>query len=188
MLNTASRLDLKNGNYLTNLKVFSKIENKYIQQFNFNYVYSQCATSNEFWVGVPVEADKDYYRKRLKLTLLAQVDQSGNTMNQWSFGYNSTALPSRVSYAQDHWGFYNGKTGNTTFLPKFFYPLPAWVFSSYSNAGFNSPDHVVGGDREGDGNYSKAEVLESITYPTGGIDVSILNQTQFPKPKKYSRM
>jgi YD repeat-containing protein len=167
VLNPSARLDLKDGKYLTALKIYSKTENKYIQQYNFNYNYSQCAASNEYWGNIQ-EADKDYYRKRLKLISVVQVDQSSNPLNQWGFTYNSTSLPSRTSYAQDHWGFYNGQTSNSSLLPKYFYPLPSWVLQAYSNAGFSPPDHQEGANREGDGNYSKAEILETITYPTGG--------------------
>lgn len=166
-LNTSSRLDLKNGKYLTSLKVYSKTETKYILQYNFNYTYSSCATSVEDWSGI-AEADKDFYRKRLKLSSIIQVGQGTSANSTWTFNYNNTLLPSRRSFAQDHWGFYNGKTSNTTLLPKYFYPLPPWVLQSYGNAGFNPPDHPAGANREGDGIYSKAEILENIIYPTGG--------------------
>lgn len=78
------------------------------------------------------------------------------------FSYNNiTALPDRLSYAQDHYGYFNGKT-NTNLLP----------------AGYGSSDYsgYAAADRESDGNYAKIGMLNKVTYPTGGND-SIIYQS-----------
>jgi YD repeat-containing protein len=165
--NIAERLDLKGGKSLSAIKVFSKRDNTYLQKFQFNYAYSQSVVSNDFWGGVP-STDQDYYKKRLKLLNIEKTDINTNLENKWIFNYNPQNLPSRRSFAQDHWGYYNGLINNTTLLPKFMYPLPANIIQNYSNAGFNSPKHELGTSREGDANFAKAEILESIVYPTGG--------------------
>jgi len=166
-LETASRQDLKGSKAISTIKIFSKTENQYIEKYQFNYNYSQSVSSNEYWAEV-VEADKNYYKKRLKLASLEKMSVNSVVDNKWMFTYNSLALPSRRSFAQDHWGFYNGAVGNTTLLPKYFYSLPPLVFANYPNAGFNPPNYEKGGNREGDGNYSQAEILQCIEYPTGG--------------------
>lgn len=165
---TAERQDLKGGKYLSEVKVYSKFSNQYTDRIKLNYTYSNSVTSGEYWGGV-LEADKDYYRKRLKLLNLERIDPNSSVVdNRWVFNYNSQQLPSRRSYAQDHWGFYNGKTTNNTLLPKYFFPLPLSVLQNYNNAGFNPPVYNRGVSREGDGAYSQAEMLQSIQYPTGG--------------------
>ncbi|SEM91083.1 YD repeat-containing protein [Chitinophaga rupis] len=68
------------------------------------------------------------------------------------FDYDtSLQLPNRLSYQQDHWGYWNGKVSNSTLLPIDF------------DHGFNS-----GADRSIDTSYAKIGVLKRITYPTGG--------------------
>ena len=164
---TSERQDLKGGKALSVIKVFSKIDNRYIETYQFNYTYSQAVTSNEYWGGV-LTADQVYYKKRLKLVSLDKLSAAGSLNQKWLFDYNPQNLPSRRSFAQDHWGFFNGKTTNTTLLPKYFYPLPPNILQNYNNAGFNPPDYVQGANREGDGTYAQAEILQSVTYPTGG--------------------
>lgn len=83
--------------------------------------------------------------KRLKLDSVIMGDYVHR------FYYNSIALPNRISFAQDHWGFYNGQTTNTTLLPLDL------------EKGFTD-----GANREVDTNYVKAGILEKIVYPTGG--------------------
>ncbi|MEM6696804.1 MAG: hypothetical protein AAF599_00310 [Bacteroidota bacterium] len=71
----------------------------------------------------------------------------------YSFGYNtSQMLPDKQSFAQDHWGYYNGATGNTSMLA-----IPSGV--QISN----------GANREVNPAHSSACMLNSITYPEGGV-------------------
>jgi len=72
---------------------------------------------------------------------------------EYSFNYNtSQMLPDKQSYAQDHWGYYNGATGNTSLIA-----IPNGV--QISN----------GANREVNPEYSSACMLERITYPEGGV-------------------
>jgi 20S proteasome alpha/beta subunit len=164
------RLDIKGigAKALSLIKIYSKLEDKYIQKYQFIYSYSQSIASIEYWNGVPTETDREFYKKRLRLNSLIKAADNLTEEYRWSFAYNSQNLPSRRSFAQDHWGFFNGKITNNSLLPKYTYPLPSNILQNYSNAGFNPPSMEAGVSREGDGNYSNAEILESVTYPTGG--------------------
>jgi len=72
---------------------------------------------------------------------------------EYSFAYNtSEMLPDKQSYAQDHWGYYNGAIGNTSLLA-----IPNGI--QISN----------GANREVNPAYSSACMLERITYPEGGV-------------------
>ena len=70
--------------------------------------------------------------------------------------YNKYELPPRLSFAQDHWGYFNAKY-NMTMIPLPEVSLRGWF-----------PDATA--DREPDANYSKNGLLSSIEYPTGGKD------------------
>lgn len=89
------------------------------------------------------------------------------------FGYNPEPLPPRNSFSQDYWGYYNGKFNGEFLVPKM-------IITSYVNP--NSPQlmSLEGADRLPDEYYTKAGVLEKITYPTGGsLDFSYeLNDVQ----------
>lgn len=87
-------------------------------------------------------------QNRLKLVSLTET--SGTMQgNKYLFDYNSTGLPSRLSFSQDHWGFYNG-AGNQSLL------------------GFDYNGQSYGANRKPHADYSQAAVLQKITYPTGG--------------------
>ncbi len=69
----------------------------------------------------------------------------------YRFYYNEiTSLPERLSYRQDHYGYYNAKGNFTTLIPK--------------------SDLLVyqGADRSVDSVAAKANILQTIIYPTGG--------------------
>jgi hypothetical protein len=100
--------------------------------------------------------ETDEKKLRLKLD---KVEIHGNiistTPQKYQFAYIGASLPSRESFAQDFWGYYNGATYNTNLIPYNY---------DYDkvNTGF------TGANRKPNTNYSKIGTLTSITYPTGG--------------------
>ena len=90
---------------------------------------------------------------RLRLDAVRQVGQPA-----YAFQYDeSTALPPRTSYAQDHWGFYNGQA-NTSLLPA----PPASV------ANGRVVSTLATANRATNPAVMQAGVLTSVQYPTGG--------------------
>jgi|JI10StandDraft_1071094.scaffolds.fasta_scaffold02481_3 YD repeat-containing protein len=80
-----------------------------------------------------------------------RLDGAGETGKPpYQFTYNQTQLPPRLSFNQDHYGFYNGKF-NPHLLPK------------EEQYGF-----TVGADRNPDFTFAKAGLLTQLKYPTGG--------------------
>jgi hypothetical protein len=148
------RLDL-NGDYaLKNIKVLSKLSNSYIGDYRFIYTYS--TSSGGYVPGgySPSSPDTGSYTRRLKLLAVQNcLPNTPTKINEWDFGYNPLSLPSRRSCAQDHWGYNNGAVSNQTLLPS----LGAFLQSPHKN-----------GNREPDSNYVQAEMLNRVTYPTGG--------------------
>ncbi len=97
------------------------------------------------------EFDYSYFSStRLKLTGFKET--SGDDEKEYSFLYNTIELPAKTSNAQDHWGYYNGETTNSTLIPEI--TIESQTFGD--------------ADREVDETYAKACILEKIVYPTNG--------------------
>lgn len=131
-----SRVDLANAKALTNITIKNRL-GAVLNSFDFQY---------------------DASGGRLKL--LGMQEKGNNpaaTKPPYSFTYNSTELPSITSKAQDHWGFYNGETSNSSLIPA--------TTIKYANNVMVLP----GGDRDPHGNNSLANLIATITYPTGGV-------------------
>jgi hypothetical protein len=146
---TSSRQDLTNGTKLTTIAVYSKFTGECVRKFQFVHSYSTAAGGNNFQSSTE-------YTKRLKLDTLKETSADGTVTKKWAFNYNTTPLPSRTSFAQDHWGYYNGATANSTLLP--FHLSFDPVSTPFAN-------------READSVAVLAEMLTKITYPTGGYSV-----------------
>lgn len=74
------------------------------------------------------------------------------------FVYNDPgSRPPRLSFSQDHWGYFNGKI-NSTFIPK---PTDLYLQQRFPQATAN---------REVDPDFAGKGLLTKIVYPTGGID------------------
>lgn len=92
------------------------------------------------------------------LTDLERMSGDNLFTNTHRFVYNDPgARPPRLSFSQDHWGYFNGKI-NTTFIPKDPDPL---LINRFPNAIAN---------REPDPAFAAKGMLTKIVYPTGGVD------------------
>ncbi len=79
-------------------------------------------------------------------TVPANITDNTN-QQKYIFSYNSTALPAYNARMSDNWGYFNNKDYSSL------------KYNKYSTMyDFRSPDEQ----------YCKAEILENITYPTGG--------------------
>ncbi|MEO7210705.1 MAG: DUF5977 domain-containing protein, partial [Chitinophagaceae bacterium] len=104
---------------------------------------------------------------------LIQRNADSSIFLKHSFVYNDAlARPPRLSYAQDHWGFFNGKN-NTTLIP-----TPETIEDQVKFIHANA-------NREPDFKYAVKGMLSKIMYPTGGIDSVVyeLNQQLIPVPQ-----
>src|SRR6266567_916413 len=114
----------------------------------------------------------DYFPgNRLRLLSVAEQDRNGNSLPPYRFTYDGQTLPPRNSYAQDHWGYYNGKS-NTSYIPTL-------VYTSQYDPG--TPQTVVypGADRTPDATFMQAGVLTRITYPTGGYNEFVYEPNEY---------
>jgi hypothetical protein len=175
---TTGRTDLEGGLALSQIQVLSKSNNTYVENWLFNQIYTQCTPGNEASSG-----DASYCHSRLKLMSLTKEATDNSASEVWSFTYNPTVLPSRQSFAQDYWGFYNGATTNTSLLPTVpFNPTVCTLAGNYgfypfTNKGFlNSPGQNLSPNPA----YMGAESLTQITYPTGGYTVFNFEPNSMP--------
>lgn len=90
---------------------------------------------------------------RLRLDAVTEVGTSDEAGAGHRFEYDPRPLPDRLSYAVDHWGYYNGETANDTAIPTVTGP---------------GGTRMIGADREPDGAYATAGILRKVIYPTGG--------------------
>lgn len=97
-------------------------------------------------------------KKRLKLLSLQERSFDGTVVipaHVFSY-YDESSVPRTLSLAQDHWGYFNGATGNTKLIP----PI--------SVDGGNTYDQGGNANREAAWPAMRAGALKSIRYPTGG--------------------
>ncbi len=89
---------------------------------------------------------------RLKLDSVIIDNNASSGKKNYHFTYVNQSLPPKDSKSIDHWGYYNG-ANNTTLLP------------AVNIDGLNRNSIA---DRETNGNYSQADMIKTIVYPTGG--------------------
>lgn len=98
--------------------------------------------------------------KRLRLDGIHIKDDSDNAIQKYILEYNSGTLPSRDTFATDHWGYYNGKDAeNTDVLPELVTQYP---FSNTAVA------VISGANKEPDPSKIQNGMLKKVIYPTGG--------------------
>lgn len=107
-----------------------------------------------------VALDYFYQGNRLMLRSVQQIGtDNDSSVPPYQFAYNPVTLPDRIAGREqiDHWGYFNN---GTKLLPAFNeLNIPGWYY--YKQPG--------GSDREPDLEKTKAQILEKIIYPTGGI-------------------
>jgi YD repeat-containing protein len=139
----SSNIGVSGNRLIGNMSVIDKDSN-IIENIDFQYFYFE--NSKRFFLDRMVFLDTNRF---------------------FSFAYiEPDNLVERLSFQQDHWGFYNGATSNTCLVPK---------LNNDDAFGFLS----FGANREPDWNYSKKGLLSKITYPTKGTSELIYEPNTF---------
>ncbi|MVT40564.1 hypothetical protein GO495_08215 [Chitinophaga oryziterrae] len=155
----SDRLDIINEMKLDSIRVFSRSDT--LKRFDFNYTYSQSNSTGfdtKYSDAQPIlQTDFPELKKRLFLSSIQEVGRNNEKGGKYSFEYNSmNSLPSRLSYSQDLFGYFNG------IVNKYFFPNDTYVDKSFSR---------FGGNRNSDAEKVKLGTLTKITYPTGGSTI-----------------
>lgn len=118
----SDRKDLKGAKRLNAVQIFKKDKNGTVA----TTPYQQHVFAYDYFVGTADDDIRyepgDYTTKRLKL-LSVQETSSGVSKPPHVFSYNegttTTTLPSKNSFARDHWDYFNGAFDNTTLIPAY---------------------------------------------------------------------
>lgn len=175
--NASQRCDIEGDRFLQNI-IIKNVTGAEIKRYEFNYKY----LNQHQLVDVNTSCDftynpKDRLKYRLMLTSLQEKSGSaGKPPYYFEYDLNLPGLPSRFSAAQDHWGYFNGQTSNTTLSPHLVYRNP------YEEP--NRPRYHKGGNRTPSLPHTRMGTLIKITYPTGGYTSFSyeLNQAQTNLP------
>jgi len=163
------RTDLTGDQRLDSVSVFSKDKSGNVAAIplkttSLSYSYFDYGDNDDVEFGSTSGAS---YYQRLKLTQLQNIGYYGGVVsreNPYVFTYYEGGLyyvlPSKGSFARDHWGYYNGETGHNSLIPSF--------TSVASDDQVEFALKIPGPERDPDTGYVKAFTLQSIQYPTGG--------------------
>lgn len=151
----SGREDVLGGTKLSDITINSLEGVVKNYRLNYSYFEAQYAVGGYYTPEINPENYGNTAKLRLKLL---SIDENGRSA--YNFYYNSTQMPTKNSFAQDFWGFYNGYLNNYSLIPN-----PARLD--------NSQIPVQGLQDNGNNNsarveYTKAGILEMIKYPTGG--------------------
>lgn len=159
----ADREDLFLGGKKLNEIIVKSQAGLTLKRFEFNTGYSNSSGG----------ASEPYLKKRLILNAVSEYGTDGdNEPKEYRFYYRAGGqwdLPARDSKAQDHWGFYNGETSNSTLLPAY----------------EGMPAGITYGNREPSRNHMLANSLYRIVYPTKGYTQFNMEPNQYEVMEEY---
>jgi RHS repeat-associated protein len=147
----------------------------------------QFILSQSYYADVTTDNSGMSADKRLKLTSIQEKSCDNPitvTINPFTFQYyehttTPTFLPTRLSSAIDHWGFYNGASTN----PHSGINIPLTKLASYKVGSYNVHPMRGTSDRETNEAEMKLGTLKKITYPTGGSTSFEYEANTFHGPK-----
>ncbi|MFC4816554.1 hypothetical protein [Flavobacterium sp. GCM10023249] len=171
---------------LDKIKVYDK-NNQLIKEIDLSYLYNIAEGYNN---NLPTHEHSLY--KRLYLNKVSIKKPNSNLVNsEYKFQYNNSLLPYKFSFEQDYWGYFNNNNA-TSFLPNLWWYeseqrdyIDKGVFSLYPRPVFNGQEKRLAdyigpaADRRPNKDYSKAGILEKVTYPTGGELLLEYEQNKF---------
>ncbi|MES2416535.1 MAG: hypothetical protein V4541_00015 [Bacteroidota bacterium] len=150
---TGTRFDLPGDVALNSIELRSPA-NVMLKKFSLSYNHIQSLNPMSS-PDAPTNTSVNY---RMYLSGVLQSGQNNTTLGSYHFNYYSpNLLPARLSFSQDHYGFFNGQS-NASFIGQAPTPLTP-VTNNFVTAN-RSPSATVFG-------YG---LLSSIRYPSGGKD------------------
>jgi hypothetical protein len=145
-------------NLLIEDKISSKRMGFYFNYSNFKgYTYSENQRENF----------TDPLKGRLKLIGINQISLGTNPyfLPGYKFIYDDTPLPDYDSFAQDHWGYYNGKDDNETKTGLIEIPR-AEILNAFN---FAQNTTLISSDLKVDTILAQAGILKEVHFPNGSI-------------------
>jgi YD repeat-containing protein len=127
--------------------------------------------------------------QRLRLDSI-QVTGGASIVQTYKFDYNlTTNLPDHFSKQKDFWGYFNYKNGVTASGVTTTVPRTQITFTGVGGSSTLWIGAGVDGTRDPDPNYMQANILQKVTYPTGGNTQFEFETNQYQEntdPPKYA--
>jgi hypothetical protein len=144
---------------ITNMSVYSRLTGQQIKSFSFNQSYF---------------GSSGLHNQRLRLDSLSIAGNNSTVVETYRFKYYTAVdLPEYpentvpLVYPIDFWGYFNN-TGNASLIQSTFIPDTIGPFTACCQA---YPSSTMVGTLIPDSNYTKADMIQEIDYPTGGSTV-----------------
>ncbi|MFB9840890.1 hypothetical protein [Mucilaginibacter ginsenosidivorans] len=164
---TDKRCDLFNNYILDSITVSksydNNVGNSYTYRFNYAYFNSDVSGNSELPISTSCSGPSNNLRLKL-LSITKTGNDHGTSEPYYSFTYNSTRLPARLSPSKDWYGFYNGQSA---------YGVNGLIVPDTFTHFFEMPLHWCNGkhfgiDKTPNITYMQACNLTSILSGTGG--------------------
>ncbi len=121
-----------------------------------SYVFDYETVVTHNYVGATIYQNRDYLFNRIFLNRVVKKVSGMNEEQVYLFNYfDKNRLPPRNSFAQDNWGYYNGKNNPSLIPSMILYNGP-------------TPYTYQGADKTPNLTDAQAGTLQKITWPTGG--------------------
>ncbi len=168
---TSTRDDYPGSRKLDRIAVISKLTGDTIREILLSYDYFRAPQSGgNHLTYSSYTGGRDDLELRLKLLSVKEV--AGNDTLTTRFSYNETErLPIKTSYAQDFWGYYNGRANSGTSISQASYtmlPTPLPILLSAGESFNEELMRMKAANRYCDPVKSQAAMLTGITYPSKG--------------------
>jgi YD repeat-containing protein len=152
-----SRTDISGDSLVNKIRVFDRSSGSMVLAREFTFNYLSAGTDNTFANDYNNSPD---LRSRSFLSSMEIGAGPGSAPQIYYFAYDRPeSLPPRISFGQDHYGFFNGAAGNTSLIPTVTDPMMSDYFDTYAQA-----------NRSVNPAFAGRGLLNRIIYPTGGSD------------------
>jgi YD repeat-containing protein len=173
------RTDVQSDRRLTAAQIYnytSSGASVLVKGWKFNQSYFSGSNDQDYNLGIA----SNYVTQRMRLDSVNETGSDGSLLPAYKFVYNNQSdnaitLPAKTSFARDHWGYYNGKAGNTSLVPVFNPSASSDEVTFYTG--------IMGDNRNADPNFTGLWTLNQISYPTGGSTQFQLESNDFDLPK-----
>ncbi len=152
-IDNIGRGDVQGDVLVGNINIYSNARTTILKQYTLGYLSANSGSNyvSNTYIGANEKA-------RHFLQTITEKDLNGIVAQKYKFSYEDiNGLPPRLSFAQDHFGYFNGKN-NSIFVPTSDDPIVKPMFPA--TMGNRNPDSL----------YAKKGLLTKIIYPTGGSD------------------
>jgi hypothetical protein len=152
----------------------------FCKKFSLSYGYFSDNTTNltnTFWSSSLNVYNLHTDKTSLRLDQIQEASCDASVqVPPYTFSYFSDMFPRRLSFGIDHWGFYNGVTGNNNLIPTHTVKFQGLL------------TQMNGANRESAWPAMRGGALQTMTYPTGGSttfefepNTTFCNFTQYTK-------